>query len=101
MPMVPLEPPRTVGIPALNSDGFGLVSWNIYKGQKKGWAEDFQRLSRHADILILQEAYLSGTLKKLLGQQEYNWDMTVAFKYRQVEAGVLTATNGMFLSKLW
>lgn len=77
----------------LNSDGFRLVSWNIYKGQKRGWAADFMKLSRNTDIIILQEAYLSASLKKLLDREAYHWDMTAAFEYRQIETGVLTAAR--------
>jgi endonuclease/exonuclease/phosphatase (EEP) superfamily protein YafD len=78
---------------AINADGFSLLSWNIFKGKKEGWAEDFRKLSRNTDILILQEAYLTDSLKKMLRQEEYHWDMAPAFKYRQIEAGVLTAAR--------
>jgi endonuclease/exonuclease/phosphatase (EEP) superfamily protein YafD len=86
-------PPLTAPAPALNADGFSLVSWNIFKGNKEGWAEDFQKLSRNADILSLQEAYLTDRLKNMLEQGRYQWDMTAALEYRQIEAGVLTAAR--------
>jgi len=82
--------PRT---PELNSGGFGFVSWNIYKGKEEGWREDFHIISRGADILILQEAYLSNSLKKVLQQEAYQWDMAAAFEYRHLETGVLTASR--------
>jgi len=88
-----MAPTQTIRTTELNSDGFSLVSWNIFKGRKKGWAEDFQKLSRNTDIFILQEAYLSASLKKMLHQEEYHWDMTAAFEYRQIETGVLTASR--------
>ncbi len=77
----------------LNAGGFSLVSWNVFKGKKDGWAEDFQRFSRKSDILILQEAYLTASLKKMLQDEQYHWDMTAAFEYRKIEAGVLTAAR--------
>jgi endonuclease/exonuclease/phosphatase (EEP) superfamily protein YafD len=77
----------------INSDGFSLVSWNMFKGRKRGWDEDFTRLSQNTDILVLQEAYLSPSLKHLLHHHVYHWDMTTAFEYREIEAGVLTASR--------
>jgi len=89
----PVVPPQTIEVPELNSAGFSLVSWNIYKNKEKGWKEDFEKLSRNTDILILQEVYLSTSLKDMLQQEAYQWDMTTAFEYRQIEAGVLTASK--------
>jgi endonuclease/exonuclease/phosphatase (EEP) superfamily protein YafD len=80
---------------ALNSAGFRLVSWNMFKGKKEGWAEDFRKLSRDTDILILQEAYLSNGLKHGLHRERFHWDMTAAFTYRQIETGVLTAAKAV------
>jgi endonuclease/exonuclease/phosphatase (EEP) superfamily protein YafD len=91
--MAPSIPDLSGRAPALNADGFSLVSWNIFKGKKEGWADDFQKFSRNADILILQEAYLTDRLKNILEQGQYQWDMTAAFEYRQIEAGVLTAAR--------
>lgn len=88
-----MDADQAIRPPELNTGGFRLVSWNIFKGKRNGWAEDFQKLSRNTDILILQEAYLTVILKKLLQQEAYHWDMTTAFEYRQIEAGVLTASR--------
>jgi endonuclease/exonuclease/phosphatase (EEP) superfamily protein YafD len=79
--------------PELNSAGFSLVSWNMFKGRKDGWADDLQKFIQNSDILVLQEAYLSESLKRLLNQGKYNWDMTAAFEYRDINTGVLTASR--------
>ena len=89
----PVERFRMGDKPSLNSDGFRLVSWNIYKGQIDGWARDLVKLSRNTDIIILQEAYLTGHLKEMLYQEAYHWDMSAAFEYHQIESGVLTASR--------
>lgn len=86
----PIDPGQTT---ELNADGFSLSSWNTFKGKKHGWAEDFQKLSRATDILILQEAYLTGRLKTMLQEERYHWDMSAAFEYRKIEMGVLTASR--------
>jgi endonuclease/exonuclease/phosphatase (EEP) superfamily protein YafD len=78
---------------ALDSRGFSLVSWNTFKGKKAGWEEDFRQFSRSTDILILQEAYLTESLRQMLRQEAYHWDMTAAFEYRRIETGVLTASR--------
>ena len=91
--LAPSVPALTAPTPTLNADGFSLLSWNIFKGNKEGWAEDFKKLSRNADILSLQEAYLTNSLKKMLEQEQYQWDMTATLEYRQIEAGVLTAAR--------
>jgi len=88
-----ITPGPGAGSTALNPGGFSLVNWNIFKGKKEGWAEDLRNFIRNADILILQEAYLTESLKSMLKQERYHWDMTAAFEYRQIEAGVLTAAR--------
>ena len=92
MPADQMAPDQTIRSSELNPDGFRFASWNIRKGKAKGWADDFRKLSQSTDIFILQEAYLSDGLKKVLRQSEYQWDMSVAFENRQIEAGVLTAS---------
>ena len=88
-----MVPPPMIQSSCLNPDGFRLMKWNTIKGRKKGWAEDFQKFSRNTDILILQEAYLSDDLKKMLDQEKYQWDMTAAFEYKEITVGVLTAAR--------
>ena len=77
----------------LDSDGFSLLTWNMLKGMKDGWKEDLQRLSSDVDLLVLQEAYLTDELRELLRNQRYNWDLTTAFEYKNIESGVLTASK--------
>ena len=86
-------PAERIRPPELNSAGFSLVSWNMYKGRKEGWAQDLQKFIRNSDILVLQEAYLSDKLRSMLDQERYNWDMTATFEYHDIEAGVLTASR--------
>ena len=40
----------------LASSRFHLITWNMHKGQDKGWQEDLARLSKQADFVLLQEA---------------------------------------------
>jgi len=95
IPANQMAPDQTIRSSELNPDGLRFVSWNIRKGKTKSWTEDFQKLSQNTDIFILQEAYLSDDLKKVLRQREYQWDMSVAYENRQIETGVLTASTAI------
>jgi len=75
---------------ALNSNGFCLLSWNVQKGVRKGWAEDFLRLSYNKDLLTIQEAYLDDAMKGLLQGNHHFWDLALAFEYKDNKTGVLT-----------
>ena len=89
----PITLPQVMPVNGLNAEGFSFSTWNIRKGKTKGWDEDFQNLCRTTDILILQEAYLSTNFKKLLEQEDLQWDLATAYAYQKIEAGVLTASK--------
>ena len=77
----------------LEASSFNLLVWNYYKGNKKGWVEDLTRLSRDRDFLILQEGYMNEVLKEVLGEQNFAWNGAVAFKYKDIPTGTLTASQ--------
>jgi endonuclease/exonuclease/phosphatase (EEP) superfamily protein YafD len=85
--------PQATPETGLNAEGFSFSTWNIRKGKTKGWDADFHTLCRSTDILILQEAYLSANLKKILQQEDLQWDLVAAYAYQKIEAGVLTASK--------
>ena len=76
-----------------SASGFNMLSWNIQKENRAGWQDDFVRLSKKADILIIQEAFLSEELRQLLNLSTYYWHLATAFEYQQVKTGVLTAAT--------
>ena len=41
-------------VPKLAASRFHLITWNVHKGQDKGWQEDLARLSKQADFVLLQ-----------------------------------------------
>ncbi len=81
------------GIQGFNPTGFTLLSWNIQKEKQEGWETDLIHLSEDADILTIQEAFLTEELRKLLDSRPYYWQLVTAFEYQQVKAGVLTAAT--------
>ena len=52
-------------VPKLASSRFNLITWNVHKGQDKGWQEDLARLSKQADFVLLQEATLASKFKHI------------------------------------
>ena len=77
----------------LDADGFSLLVWNVLKGKRSDWTSDFLRFCSGKDLLIIQEAYLTEEFRNMLGKKHYNWDMSIAFEYKNIKAGVLTASK--------
>jgi endonuclease/exonuclease/phosphatase (EEP) superfamily protein YafD len=80
-------------VATLDSNGFSLLSWNMQKGMREGWEEDFRRLSYNKDLLIIQEGYLTDVMRSLLQENHHHWDLALAFEYRDNKTGVLTASK--------
>jgi len=80
-------------VATLDSNGFSLLSWNMKKGMKEGWEEDFRRLSYNKDLLIIQEVCLTDAMRTSLQKVHHHWDLALAFEYRDNKTGVLTASK--------
>jgi endonuclease/exonuclease/phosphatase (EEP) superfamily protein YafD len=76
----------------LSSDEFSLLSWNIYKGRKKGWYDDLLRFYESTDLLLIQEARLNGAMRQILESRHTSWSLVTAFILNNVETGILTAS---------
>ena len=85
--------PAKLRVSALNPQGFRVLNWNSHKGSDTKWQEEFERLSRISDLVVLQEGYLSDDLQDLLNKKQYNWDIAKAFTYKDIYTGVLTASK--------
>jgi len=77
----------------LNPERFSLMNWNMLKGRRQGWRKDFDRLSQGSDVILLQESHLTEELRGALRAAKVNWNLATAFKYRDMEVGVLTASE--------
>lgn len=89
----PTKPKLTKLDKSVKATGFTLVSWNIYKQNKTGWAEDLLILNNSSDFILLQEAYLTPELENFLETSDKNWDMVSAFRYQSVHSGVMTIAS--------
>ena len=92
-PDVVNSPP--ISVPArskgLSASGFSVLSWNIQKENREDWQSDLVRLTQNVDILLIQEAFLTEELRRLLNLKPYHWQLVTAFEYPHAKAGVLTA----------
>ena len=81
----------------LSPESVKLLVWNIKKTQEDHWSREFRTYSQGADLLVLQEAYLSARFNRmLLEYRGYRWDMGVSFLYRQdamTPTGVMIGSN--------
>ncbi len=77
---------------ALSSDAITILSWNIYKEKRKNWDTDLLYFSKTADIIFLQEAFLTDELRQVLQKNNLYWNMNSGFRYRGRDTGVLNAS---------
>lgn len=82
-----------VSTAGLSPESISLFDWNIYKGSRKGWDDDFLRLSDGKDIILLQEASLDERLQELLQRRNLYWDLNNAFFNKGQRTGVLSAST--------
>lgn len=74
----------------LDTSGFSLTSWNIYKSKLIGWDKDLDNLHQQSDLLLLQEAHLKPGFMDWLDKNSLDWAMAHAFTLSGSWSGVLT-----------
>jgi len=89
-PLGPLATPGSSHDRGIDPAGFTLFTWNVMKGGREGWDDDFLRLAGRADLLALQEASLSEALRRVVHDGRRHWDLSAAFLIGNRETGVLT-----------
>jgi len=79
---------------ALN-DRFSVLVWNIYKGRKVNFPEEFAKLSQKADVKMLQEMFGTESLvQKFLKIPNQSWNLAVSFLMKlDVPTGVMTGSK--------
>lgn len=75
----------------LDSDRpLAVMSWNIHKNADPGWQRDLARFAVASDLVLLQEAALTGELRGILATVGRPWVHANAWEYDGVANGVLT-----------
>ncbi|QTA88486.1 Endonuclease/exonuclease/phosphatase family protein [Desulfonema magnum] len=84
----------------LDPSSIKILNWNVYKGRKTNWENDFLKLSRKQDIILIQEAYLNKNMTDVLDVRRMEWNFAPGFIYRRknIPTGVLTASKTQSLT---
>jgi endonuclease/exonuclease/phosphatase (EEP) superfamily protein YafD len=81
---------------ALDPGSIKILNWNVYKGKKDGWPDDFNQLSRDMDIILIQEARLNGKGLDAFRVKGMGWYFAQSFSY---QAESIFTTGIMTLSR--
>ena len=77
----------------LNPERISVLNWNVYKGQRDNWEDDFQRYSYKHDVVIIQEAHLGDSIENLLDKEHHHWSLNASFYLDDRATGVMTASK--------
>ncbi len=80
--------------PKLDPNHISLLVWNLYKGKKDSWIQDFSNLKNNTDISLFQEFYLSDKMKPILESDPIlNYTLATSFisSISKIPTGVMTA----------
>jgi endonuclease/exonuclease/phosphatase (EEP) superfamily protein YafD len=76
-----------------------IFVWNLFKGDKKHWDRDFQKLIQGHDILLLQEGYLNQTMRNIFeASDQYLYEMAVSFIYKNEQTATGTVLGSRYPS---
>lgn len=76
---------------ALDPNHIRVLSWNIAKGHRRGWRQDFARLSHNVDLALIQEARLEQDMPRLMS--DYSWAFAPGYQRPNLTSGVLTLSR--------
>ncbi len=80
----------------LDASSIDVVVWNVYKGKRRGWAEDFRAISEGRDLVLTQELMLCRRTTQLFAELDFEWTMATSFVYARREGqatGLATAAR--------
>ncbi len=69
-----------------------LFSWNVLKGKREGWQEDFRRIAALADLILIQEALLHDEFYQHFAHH-LRWQESEGYRRFNRRTGVLTAAS--------
>lgn len=89
----------------LNPEQINILVWNLQKGIRDSWADDYYQLSKDKDILFLQEVLLDEDMGSVLNKhEEYAYHVAASFADKwddHIVTGVGTASMASPLSASW
>ncbi|MCK6262608.1 endonuclease/exonuclease/phosphatase family protein [Vibrio sp. ZSDE26] len=79
---------------AIDSDGgLEVLVWNIYKQNRPNWQQALNTLSSTSNLILLQEASMTESLKRWVLDKKWQGNQVEAFKAFDVSSGVLTLAS--------
>ena len=82
---------------ALDPGSIKVLNWNIYKGKRAGWKDDFIRLSGGMDIILIQEACIEDDNLDIFNIRGMGQHFAKSFSYHKES---VFGTGVMTLSKV-
>lgn len=78
----------------LTSDVLRVLAWNVYKGRKAGFFQDFRTMAQNADLVMLSEGTDGDKVKPVLDQTlGFGWAMGISFFMKdEVATGIITGS---------
>jgi endonuclease/exonuclease/phosphatase (EEP) superfamily protein YafD len=77
----------------LDPEKVRVLTWNVHKGDDAGWLTDLASFGAEHDVVLIQEARLSDPLRRVLSEEDLHWALAGAFRFRDLDTGVLTAAR--------
>lgn len=68
----------------LDPTNINIFVWNMYKGSIPSWGQDYIDLTKYYDVLLLQEMWMNGAMKKVINSDDtFNYHMATSFLDRK------------------
>lgn len=91
--------------PTISRDNIKILVWNMYKAGKDSWDEDYPKLIKGMDILMLQEFFTIPRMMEVVQRDvERDYFVSTSFldkKYNMARTGVATASEYEFTKAGW
>lgn len=81
----------------LNNPTIKILAWNIYKGRKSNFFQEYQKLAADKDIVMISEGTDGDLVKPALDKlKNFGWDMGISFFMKeQVGTGIITGSSAV------
>ncbi len=76
--------------PIATANGISVLVWNIYKQNKPNWRQALQEYAADTQLILLQEASMTGELKAWVANMGWGSNQVNAFEAFNTSAGVLS-----------
>jgi endonuclease/exonuclease/phosphatase (EEP) superfamily protein YafD len=87
-----LRAPLRPAVGALDAANIGLVNWNVKKTSLPNWRDDYRRLTRGKDLILIQEASLGPETVDDLPVAPH-WSFAPGYRTPDAVTGVLTLSR--------